>query len=155
MTKIADITEYEYLVLELQILKEIELDILHETLLTWKQNPGDPYMVTEIRDGKQLAGFCIYYQSPNTEYSYDIHTFCVGVNYRHTQVADDLLYQLEQELLKKHTHAVIRVETSQSKEMAIRENFYFNAGFQKIGHIPSYYELGNDYFIYSKSISVY
>ncbi len=152
MTKIADISEYEYLVLGLQILKDIELDILHETLLAWKQNPGNPYLLTEIRDGKQLAGFCIYYQSPNTEYSFDIHTFCVGVNYKHTQVADALLKQLEDEILKKHAHAVIRVETSQNKEMAIREDFFTKSGFQQIGHIPSYYDLGNDYFIYSKSI---
>lgn len=153
MTKIVDISEYEYLVLGLQILKDIELDILHETLLAWKQNPGNPYMLTEIRDGKQLAGFCIYYQSPNTEYSYDVHTFCIGVNYKHTSVAEALLKQLEQEILSKHSYAVIRIETSQNKENAIGEEFFIKAGFQQIGHIPSYYELGNDYFIYSKSIS--
>lgn len=153
MTKITDISEYEYLIIGLQILKEIELDILHEALLTWKQNPGNPYYAEEIREGKQLAAFCIYYRSPNTEYSFDIHTFCVGINYKHTAIADKLLQQMEQRILRENEHAVLRIETSLAKENAIREGFYNNSGFQELGHIPSYYDFGNDYYIYSKSIS--
>jgi len=148
-----NIREYELLTLETGAYRDIELDILKETLAAWKQSPGSPYELIELRDGRVLAGFCLYYHSPNTEHTYDIHTFVVGRDYRNKAVGPRLLELLLDAVLDKVDYAVIRVETSRLKEDAVGDSFYSDNGFQAIGHIPGFYDNENDYYIYVKSVS--
>jgi len=148
-----NIREYELLSLETGAYRDIELDILKETLAAWKESPGKPFELLELRDGIILAGFCLYYRSPNTDYTFDVHTFVVGRDYRNGAVGPRLMAMLEENLLKTNTYAVIRAETSKVKEQAIAEAFYQNAGFQTIGHIPGFYDSDNDYYIYVKAVS--
>lgn len=149
-----NIREYELLTLETGAYRDIELDILKETLAAWKESPGSPFELIELRDGRVLAGFCLYYRSPNTEYTFDIHTFVVGRDYRNKAVGPRLLELLEEAVTQKTPYAVVRVETSRVKEHAIGDSFYGNNGFQTIGHIPGFYETDNDYYIYVRSASV-
>lgn len=148
-----NVREYELLTMETSAYRDIELDILKETLAAWKEKPGDPYELIELRDGLILAGFCLFYHSPNTEYTYDVHTFVVGQDYRNKAVGPRLLELLEEQLLTKRSYAVIRIETSRLKEEAIGDGFYSANGFQIIGHIPGFYEEENDYYIYVKAAS--
>lgn len=148
-----NIREYELLSLETGAYRDIELDILKETLAAWKESPGKPFELLELRDGIILAGFCLYYRSPNTDYTFDVHTFVVGRDYRGGAVGPRLMAMLEERLLQTNTYAVIRVETSKVKEQAVGEAFYQDAGFQTIGHIPAFYDSENDYYIYVKAVS--
>ncbi|HUW71431.1 MAG TPA: GNAT family N-acetyltransferase [bacterium] len=148
-----NIREYELLSLETGAYRDIELDILKETLAAWKESPGKPFELIELRDGIILAGFCLYYRSPNTDYTFDVHTFVIGRDYRSGAVGPRLMALLEEKLLETNTYAVIRVETSKVKEQAIGESFYQNSGFQTIGHIPGFYDSDNDYYIYVKAVS--
>ena len=54
-----DNREYESLARETGALRDIELEILKETISTWRERPGDPYTLIEVRDGKILAGFAV------------------------------------------------------------------------------------------------
>lgn len=148
-----NIREYELLTLETGAFKDIELDILKEALETWKQNPGKPYELIELRDGRMLAGYCLYYRSPNTDYTYDVHSFVVGRDYRSSAVGQRLLELLEEAILTKDRYAVLRVETSRTKEASLGIEFFNANGFQTIGHIPGFYELDNDYYIYVRAVS--
>lgn len=148
-----NIREYELLTLETGAFKDIELDILKEALETWKLNPGKPYELIELRDGRMLAGYCLYYRSPNTEYTYDVHSFVVGRDYRSSAVGQRLLELLEEAILAKERYAVLRVETSRTKEASLGAEFFNSNGFQTIGHIPGFYELDNDYYIYVRAVS--
>lgn len=148
-----NIREYELLALETGAYRDIELDILNETLGVWKEHPGAPYELIELRDGLVLAGFCLFYRSPNTEYTFDIHTFAVGRDYRNKAVGPRLMELLEERIASGNPRAVIRIETSRHKEEAIGDGFFCANGFQTIGHIPGFYETDNDYFIYVRSIS--
>ncbi|MBN2874534.1 MAG: GNAT family N-acetyltransferase [Spirochaetales bacterium] len=148
-----NIREYELLSLETGAYRDIELDILKETLAAWKESPGSPFELIELRDGAVLAGFCLYYRSPNTEYTYDVHSFIVGRDYRNRAVGPRLIELLEERLLEKERYAVIRVETSKIKEQAVGDVFFQKSGFQTIGHIPGFYDSENDYYIYVKSVA--
>ncbi len=148
-----NIREYELVSLETGAYRDIELDILKETLATWKENPGKPFELIELRDGSILAGFCLYYHAPNTEYTFDVHTFVVGRDYRNKAVGPRLIELLEERLLETRKYAVIRMETSRVKENAIGDEFFQSIGFQTIGHIPGFYDAENDYYIYVKAVS--
>lgn len=148
-----NIREYELVSLETGAYRDIELDILKETLATWKENPGSPFELIELRDGTILAGFCLYYHAPNTEYTFDVHTFVVGRDYRNKAVGPRLVELLEERLLESRKYAVIRMETSKVKENAIGDEFFQSIGFQTIGHIPGFYDAENDYYIYVKAVS--
>lgn len=148
-----NVREYELLTLETGAYRDIELDILKETLSAWKDSPGAPYELIELRDGLTLAGFCLFYRAPNTEYTYDINTFVVGRDYRNKAVGPRLLELLEEQLLARSTYAVIRIETSRLKEAAIGADFFTANSFQTIGHIPGFYEADNDYYIYVRAVS--
>ncbi len=148
-----NIREYELVSLETGAYKDIELDILKETLATWKEKPGAPFELIELRDGSILAGFCLYYHAPNTEYTYDIHTLVVGRDYRNKAVGPRLIELLEERLLETRKFAVIRIETSKVKESAIGDSFFSSVGFHTIGHIPAFYDVENDYFIYVRAVS--
>ena len=50
----------------------VEVDVLHETLLSWKDAPGDPYTVLELRDGKILAAFAIVSRITGRDSTFDI-----------------------------------------------------------------------------------
>ena len=148
-----NVREYELLTLETGSYRDIELDILRETLNVWKDKPGLPYELIELRDGQVLAGFCLYYRSPNTEYTFDIHTFVVGRDYRNKAVGPRLIELLEEHISAVVPYAVIRIETSKIKETAIGNGFFESVGFQTIGHIPGFYEIDNDYYIYVRAVS--
>ncbi|HOX91904.1 MAG TPA: GNAT family N-acetyltransferase [Spirochaetales bacterium] len=148
-----NVREYELLTLETGAYRDIELDILKETLAAWKDRPGQPYELIELRDGMTLAGFCLFYRAPNTEYTYDIHTFVVGQDYRNKAVGPRLVELLEQQLLERGAFTVIRIETSKVKETSIADGFFESCGFQNIGHIPGFYEAENDYYIYVRAVS--
>lgn len=148
-----NIREYEMLTLETGAYRDIELDILKETLAAWKESPGAPFELIEVRDGVVLAGFCLYYRSPNTEYTFDIHTFVVGRDYKNKAVGSRVLELLEERILESAPFAVIRVETSKVKELALGERFFSGAGFETIGHIPGFYDTDNDYYIYVRAVS--
>ncbi|MCA9267199.1 MAG: GNAT family N-acetyltransferase [Planctomycetales bacterium] len=98
------------------------------------------------------AGFCLYYRAPNTDYTFDVHTFVVGRDYRNKAVGPRLVELLEERLLESRNYAVIRTETSKLKEDSVGEGFFQSNGFQTIGHIPAFYDADNDYFIYVKSV---
>jgi ribosomal protein S18 acetylase RimI-like enzyme len=148
-----NIREYELVSLETGAYRDIELDILKETLAAWKESPGKPFELIELRDGVILAGFCLYYKAPNTDYTFDVHTFVIGRDYRNRVVGPRLIELLEERLLESRKYAVIRVETSKVKEEAIGDSFFQVNGFQTIGHIPAFYDTENDYYIYVKAVS--
>lgn len=148
-----NVREYELLTMETGSYQDIELDILRETLNVWKDRPGVPYELIELRDGQVLAGFCLFYRSPNTEYTFDIHTFVVGRDYRSKAVGPRLVELLEESISSQVPYAVIRIETSKVKESAIANGFFESVGFQTIGHIPGFYETDNDYYIYVRAVS--
>jgi len=150
---VINIREYELLTLETGAFKDIELDILKEALEAWKLNPGKPYELIELRDGRMLAGYCLYYRSPNTDYTYDVHSFVVGRDYRSSAVGQRLLELLEEAILAKERYAVLRIETSRTKEASLGVEFFNTNGFLTLGHIPGFYELDNDYYIYVRAVS--
>ncbi|MCK7506482.1 MAG: hypothetical protein MZV70_22120 [Desulfobacterales bacterium] len=42
--------------MESGVYKDIELDILIDTLDSWKSRPGSPYSLVEVRDSREPAG---------------------------------------------------------------------------------------------------
>ncbi len=147
-----DTREYEQLAMESGVYRDIELDILIDTLDSWKKRPGDPYSLVEIRDNREIAGFCLYQRAANTDFTFDIHSFLVGKAYRGKGAADKLLELLIEEILSRTTSAMIRIEISTIKEAAVETGFFSSRGFETIGHIQDFYGSGNDYFIYARHI---
>ncbi len=144
--------DYEQLALESGVYKDIELDILIDTLDSWKARPGSPYSLVEVRDSREPAGFCLFQRAANTESTFDVHTFLVGRDYRGKGAAEKLLDLLAEEILASVRSAMIRIETSSLKENAVETRFFTARGFETIGHIPDFYGPGNDYWIYAKQV---
>lgn len=145
-----DPLEYEGLAHETGAFKDIELEILKEMISAWQERPGDPYTILELRDGKVLAGFAAMCKEPNTDYTYSLRAFCVDRSYIGKGVASSILALVEEELLKKEASAILRIETSAAKEEAIGTGVLAGRGYALIGHIPDFYEPGDDYFMYAK-----
>jgi ribosomal protein S18 acetylase RimI-like enzyme len=147
-----DIGEYEALARETGVYKDIEIEILKESLSSWEKRPNEPYTVLEIRDGKILAAFLVLLHEEDSDYSYTIQTICVDPSYRETGVVDKLLDGLEIESLKLRPSAILRFELSTEKERALGLGVLESRGYGLIGHIPDFYAKGSDYFMYAKII---
>jgi GNAT superfamily N-acetyltransferase len=145
-----DIHEYIQLARESGAYKDIELDILKETLASWAERPGDPVSVVELRDGKILAGFAVYARVPNTDFTFDVRAICVDKVYRGKGVGQKLAETLEEETLRQSTQVIIRFEISRRKEESVGSGFLIDAGFSLIGHIAAFYDSEDDYYIYAK-----
>ncbi|MGA2547392.1 MAG: GNAT family N-acetyltransferase [Rectinemataceae bacterium] len=147
-----DTAEYEGLAREMGAFKDIELDILKETFSAWQARPGDPYTILELRDGKILAGFAVICRKASTDYSFDLRAICVDPSYIGKGVTAKILGMLEEELLRTEASAILRIEISTIKETAIGKGVLSDRGYSLIGHIPDFYEPGDDYFMYAKHI---
>jgi GNAT superfamily N-acetyltransferase len=147
-----DTSEYEGLARETGALKDIELEILKEALAAWKKNPGNPYTVLELRDGRVLAGFAVMCKESTTEFTFDVSALCVDPSYLGKGVTASLLGMLEEELLRRESSAILRIETSSRKEEAMGKGILSERGFALIGHIPDFYEAGEDYFMFAKHL---
>jgi len=147
-----DIAEYEELVRESGAFRDIELSILKESLISWEDSPGDPFILLELRDGKILAGFVLAAAMQNTEHSFTID--CIGIDgvYREMGVLERLIAMTEKELLASSPEAILRIELSQAKKNAIGAECLPSLGYTLIGHIPDFYGKGDDFFIYAKHI---
>jgi GNAT superfamily N-acetyltransferase len=147
-----DIRELEGLARETGAYEDIELDILREAFTAWGKNPGSPYTILELRDGKVLAGFAVMRRGETTDYSFDAQAFCVEPSYVGKGVAERLLDMLEEETLRLAPSAILRFETSTKKEAASGAGALTGAGYSLIGHIPDFYSQGNDYYMYAKHL---
>jgi len=147
-----DTSEYEGLARETGAYKDIELEILKESFAEWQKKPGDPYTVLEIRDGRILAGFAVMCKQSSSEYTYEVRALCVDPQYVGKSVTASILTMLEEELLKLQASAILRIETSSTKEEAIGKGILAERGYALIGHIPDFYEAGEDYFMYAKHL---
>ncbi len=150
-----DIRDFIQLARDSGAYKDIELDILKETLLNWTERPGDPCSVVELRDGRVLAGFAVFARTQSTDFTWDVRAVCVDSIYRGKGVGQRLVDLIEEEILGSASQAIIRFELSKRKEAAVGEGFLLDRGFTLIGHIEGFYEQGDDYFIYAKHVSMH
>jgi hypothetical protein len=147
-----DLREYEDLARESGAYKDIELEILKETMVAWQKKPGDPYTILELRDGKQLAGFAVMCRESGTEYTFCVRAFCVDPSYLGKGVASSIIDMLEEEILRLESSAILRFETSSSKEATIGAGVLAERAYALIGHIPDFYVVKDDYFMYAKHL---
>lgn len=147
-----EIEEYQDLALGIGIFKDIELDILKETLVTWRERPGDPHTLLEIRDGRILAGFAIICRASNTDFTFDVRAFCIDRSYLGKGVTERLLSMLEEEVLRIEGTGILRLETSSRKVAAIGQDALDAAGYALIGHIAGFYGASDDFFMYAKHL---
>ncbi len=147
-----DPREYEGLARETGAFKDIELEILKESIAEWQKNPGEPYTILELRDGKVLAGFAMSCKEANTDYTFDMRALCVDPSYVGKGVTASLLGMLEAELLRSGSSAILRIETSSQKEAAIGKGVLLELGYALIGHIPDFYSPGDDYYMFAKHL---
>jgi GNAT superfamily N-acetyltransferase len=152
MALMIDLREYEGLARETGAYEDIELDILKEAFSAWEKNPGKPYTILELRDGKVLAGFAVVRRGETTDYTFDAQAFCIDPSYLGKGVAERLLSMLEAETLLLAPSAILRFETSSKKALAFGAGTLPDAGYSLIGHIPDFYTPGNDYFMYAKHL---
>lgn len=147
-----DVREYESLARDAGAYKDIELDILKETLLAWQSRPGQPYTLLDLRDGKTLAGFAIMAKAPNTDFTFDIRDLIIERAYIGKGVTLRLIEMLEEEAKRLAGSAILRFETSRTKEDCLGRGCFAEAGFSTIGHIADFYEAGDDYFMFAKHL---
>jgi GNAT superfamily N-acetyltransferase len=147
-----DPLEYESLARETGAFKDIELEILKESIAEWQKNPGEPYTILELRDGRVLAGFAVSCREASTEYTFDLKALCVDPSYVGKGVTASLLRLLEGELLRMGSSAILRIETSSQKEASIGVGILPELGYALIGHIPDFYSPGDDYYMFAKHL---
>ena len=152
MLENVDMQEFERVASNTGVFKGVEIDLLHETLLSWKSAPGDPYTVLELRDGKILVAFAIISRINGRESTYDIRYLVVDRDYHSTEGGKHLLELLDEDLLNHGSYAVIRLETSGKKLGNFRPEAFQEAGYRMIGHIPGYYGADDDYFYLIKTV---
>jgi hypothetical protein len=147
-----DAREYESLALETGAFKDIELEILKEAFSSWQEKPGEPFTLLEIRDGKTLAGYVIFCREASSDYTFDVRALCVEPSYIGKGIISTMLGMLEAELLRLEASAIARIETSTKKEAAVGKGVISASGYALIGHIPDFYEPGDDYYMFAKHL---
>jgi len=152
MPDYVNMQEFEQVASYTGAFKGVEIDLLHETLLSWKSSPGDPYTVLELRDGKTLVAFAIIGRINGRESTFDIRYIVVDRDYKSTEGGKHLLEMLDEDLLKKSSYAVIRLETSGKKLENLKPEAFLEAGYKMIGHIPGYYGQDDDYYYLIKTV---
>lgn len=146
-----DTQEFEKTASRTGVFKAVEIDLLHETLLSWKLSPGDPYKVLELRDGKTLVAYAIISRISGRQSTFDIRYLVVDRDYRSTEGGRHLLQLMDEELLRENSYAVIRLESSGLKLDNIGTETLKEGGYKIIGHIEGYYGPGNDYYYLIKT----
>lgn len=152
MPDLIDMREFEQVAAHSGVFKGVEIDLLHETLLSWKSSPGEPYTVLELRDGRILVAFAIISKINGRQSTFDIRYIVVDRDYRSTECGNHLLQLLDEDLLGKNSYAVIRLETSGKKLENMRPEAFQDSGYKMIGHIPGYYGEGDDYYYFIKTV---
>lgn len=147
-----DTREYETLALQSGAYRDLEIGILKELLGSWREHPGDPNTLLELRDGRTLAGFAIIARARETDMTFDIRALCVDRLYKSKGVGSRLIDMLEEEALTGRRDVLVRIETSQIKEETIGTGLFIEKGYAMIGHIPDFYAPGDDYFIYARHV---
>lgn len=147
-----DTKEYETLALQSGAYRDLEIGILKELLGSWRDYPGDPNTLLELRDGKVLAGFAIIARARDTDMTFEIRALCVERVYRQKGVGKRLVEMLEEEALRDRREVLIRVETSRQKEETLGSGIFSSLGYATIGHIPDFYAEGDDYYIYARHV---
>ena len=146
------VEEFERVAARTGVFQGVELDLLHETLASWKSSPGNPYILLEVRDGKTLAAFAIISKTSGRESTYDIRYLVVNRDYQQSQGGSYLLSLIDEELLKRSSYAVIRIESAGNKLQTLGATTLEDAGYKLIGHIPNFFGEGNDYYYYVRAI---
>ncbi|MFZ5860147.1 MAG: hypothetical protein ACOYVH_05360 [Spirochaetota bacterium] len=144
--------EYETVTANSNAFKGVEIDLMIEILKDWKQSPGDPYTLLELRDGKTLVAFALIHRVSGRNFTFDIRFIVLDQDYRSSSAIQHLFDMIDAELLKKIPFAVIRVEISSVKRDSLGEQALENAGYSLIGHIPTYYGENDDFYFYIKAI---
>lgn len=148
-----NIREYEQIASDSGAYKDIELEILKETLVTADEHPGDPFHLVEIRDGRVLAGFAVFSKASNTDFTYDGIAFCVDRGYLDKGIGQGLIELVEEALLRLDRAPILRFETSLKKQEAMGKGLLESCGFALIGHIADFYGAGDDYYIYARHLA--
>lgn len=151
MQDYVDMQEFEKVAMHTGAFKGVEIDLLHETLLSWKSSPGDPYTLLELRDGRTLVAFAIISRISSREATYDIRYIVLDIDYRSTEGGRHLLQMLDEDLLSRNSYAVIRFETSGKKLEILGHQTFEELGYRMIGHIPGYYGEKDDYYYLIKT----
>ena len=147
-----DFREYEKVASNTGVFKGVELDLLRETLRSWRETPSDPYTLLELRDGKALVAFAIIGKITGRNSTYDIRYIVVDRDYRSTSGCAHLLSMIDEELLKNSPYAVIRIEISTQRLISLGAIKFEESGYKLIGHIPEYYGEGDDYYYFVRTI---
>jgi GNAT superfamily N-acetyltransferase len=151
-TAMIDVVEYEGLARETRAYKDIEIEILKEAFAGWVNKPDAPYSFLEFRDGRVLAAFAVMCRETGTEYTFTIQTLCVDPSYIGKGIDAKILELIEAEALRLGVCAILRFELSSEKLKAFGEATFEARGYTLVGHIPSFYSPGNDYFMYAKYV---
>ncbi len=147
-----DINEYARLAQEGGAFKDIELEILKESLLTSIERPGLPYRSVELRDGKLLAGFGLLFRTPGADFTFDVAALCVDASYLDKGIGRKLIDLIEEEALRAEPSAIVRFEISTRKRSAAGPGLLEECGYSLIGHIADFYGKEDDYYMYARHL---
>jgi len=147
-----DLKEYEAVAGTSGVFKGVEIDLMTEILSDWQKNPGKPYTLLELRDGKTLVAFAIIYQETGKNFTFDIRFIALDRDYRSGSAIHHIFQLIDEELLKKMPFAVIHYEISTVKRDSLGAQALEAAGYCQIGHISSFYGERDDYYFYIKAI---
>lgn len=145
-----DLREYEHAAAGSNVYRGVELELLMETLNAWKERPGDPYILLDLRDGRTLAAFALICRASNRNNTYEIRYLCVDRDYRATIGGARIFEMIDEEVLRRDPYALLQYETSRKKLSGLGQATPEAAGYRMIGHIPDFYAEGNDYYLYAR-----
>lgn len=149
-----DLRYYMLLAKEANVFKDIELDIMKEGLEEWERRPDRKATLVELSAGGRVSGFAFYLPAQQTDFTFELKWLVIDRLSAKRGVGIQLINRIEDDLRHSHGNAILRVESSSRKDSILPENFYLDAGFSLIGHIPDFYGKQDDYFIYAKHIFV-
>jgi ribosomal protein S18 acetylase RimI-like enzyme len=150
--RMTDIRYYILLAGETGVFKDIELEIMKETLEEWESRAESPSTLIELSASGRISGFAYFGPAHGTEFTFEVKWLVVDKQSRQQGIGRQLLERIESEILKIKRNAILTAETSTRKESMAGEGFYLSVGFCLIGHIPDFYGKGDDFLMYAKHV---
>lgn len=129
-----------------------EIEALLDVLDDCGSDPHFYYILFEERLGDVVVGFAIIDKTAISELAWDIYWLVVDKQFQGKGFGKRLLKRIEDFILQRQKHAVLKIETSAKKEYAYARNLYIRHGYHEIGRIPHFYALFDGLIIYSKEI---
>lgn len=140
------------IVAETGLFREEETDIALEVFDSFCEAPDADYSALAAFQGSDMvAGFALYGPTPCTVATWDVYWIVVRPRFQRAGIGRQLLRAVEERMVIAGA-ALSVIETSGRADYRGTRQFYLANGYEEVGRIADFYDLGDDRVTFAKRL---